>query len=193
MRSWRSIKRNPISKILRSRRSRRSTWYLNPSRTVRGTEIKTVPFHITKHFFNPHAASISPQSHLSVGQIGCQSPRLFLSDFPVNQQVDQIDMLFCQPAFAQPDTAPCFFNPAAKVVPIGLMRQTNVRRGLLPQNRLPTPLIQLLKHRHRAKFSVSHQQNSHAFRQKTINVRQQGQLDFSRAMPTSIGYPTPGN
>ena len=97
-------------------------------------QVKAMSFHFAKHLFNPHATRVSLQSHLSVRQIGRQAPGFFLTGFPANQQVDQIDMLLCQPTFAQPDTGTRFFNPAAKVIPLRLMRQTNVRRGLLPQN-----------------------------------------------------------
>ena len=150
-------------------------------------------FHITKHFFNPHAASISLQSHLSVRQIGCQAPGLFLADLPVSQQVDRIDVFFCQPSLVQPGTATCFLNPTAKIIPFNLMRQTNVRRGFLPQNIVPTPLNQLLKYRYRPQFGISYQQNSHSSRQKAVNIGQQGQLGAGGAVSANMRYPTPGN
>ncbi len=150
-------------------------------------------FHITKHFFNPHAASISLQSHLSVRQIGCQAPGLFLADLPVSQQVDRIGVFFCQPSLAQPGTGTCFLNPTAKIIPFNLMRQTNVRRGFLPQNIVPVSLIQLLKYRYRPKFGISYQQNSHSSRQKTVDIGQQGQLGAGGAVSANMRYPTPGN
>ena len=90
-------------------------------------QIKTMLFHVAEHFLNPHSASVSPQSQLPVRQAGCQTPRSFFTAFPMDQQIHRIDLTFCQPSFSQPDAGTCFLSPTTKVLPRGLVSQTDMR------------------------------------------------------------------
>jgi len=111
-------------------------------------QIKAVFFHITKHFLDPHSTRIGSQSHLFIGQIGCQTPGLFLTHSPVSQQIHRVNPTFGQPAFSQPKASTRFIDPTAKILPFTLPRQTNMGRHFLTQNVVPMPLVQLLQYLH---------------------------------------------
>lgn len=57
-------------------------------------QVKTMSFQITKHFFNPHPASIITQGHLSVWHVGGQAPMFVFTCFPVCQQANWVNLLF---------------------------------------------------------------------------------------------------
>ena len=67
-------------------------------------QVKAMFLEIAEHFFDPHSAAITAQSHLPVRQIGGQAPGLFLADLPVNQQVGRVNLFDRQIASSQPDT-----------------------------------------------------------------------------------------
>ena len=156
-------------------------------------QIKTMPFQVTKHFFNPHSASISLKGQRSIRQIGHQTPGLVFASSPMHQQIDRIDFALCQPTHAQPAALPRLLHPTAKVMPIGFLRQTDMYRGFLSQNVVPTPLIQLFQPFHRPKFAIAHQQYGKTCRQQAANIAQQLQLGRSATMPAHMPHPHPSN
>jgi hypothetical protein len=61
-----------------------------PSMTQhRALQIKSMSFHIAKHFFRPHPATVCLQHHPPIGQIGRQTPRFVFANLPIDQQVNR--------------------------------------------------------------------------------------------------------
>ncbi len=48
--------------------------------------------HLRKDYFRPHSSRITTQSLLPIRQVSCQTPGLIFSCFPMDQQVDRIDL-----------------------------------------------------------------------------------------------------
>ena len=48
--------------------------------------------HLRKDYFRPHSSRITAQSLLPIRQVSCQTPRLIFSCFPMDQQIDRIDL-----------------------------------------------------------------------------------------------------
>ena len=106
-----------------------------------GFQIKPVPFQVTKHFFNPHSASISLKGELAIRQIGDQTPGFLLAHSPMDQQVGRVDFALGQPSLAQPAALPGLLYPTTKVMPSSFRRQTDMHRSFLTQDIIPAPQI----------------------------------------------------
>jgi len=63
-----------------------------------------VTFQITKHFFDPHSASIILRGHAQIGKVGDQTKRFFLNAATMHEQANRIIFLGGQIALSQLDT-----------------------------------------------------------------------------------------
>jgi site-specific DNA recombinase len=149
--------------------------------------------HLHKDYFNPHPASIIGQGHLTIGQIGGQAPGFFLADFPMGQQTDWINMLFCQAASSQPDALTGLMDITAERLPTTALIEPDPSIAFLTQNIEPMPLIQLAQDCDRAKFTVSDQKNRCSAGDQLTNIGQQSQLLPGSAVPFDAFDPGPGD
>lgn len=149
--------------------------------------------HLRKDYFNPHPASIITQGHLTIWNVRHQTPRLFLADFPVGQQVDRVNMRFGQTGFPQPEAFPRLLDKAAESLPTLGFVHPHLSVGLLTQHIEPSQAIQLTQDFHGSKFGVAHQKNRCSRRKQWAHVGQQGQLFPGRAMPAHVLDPRPGD
>jgi site-specific DNA recombinase len=149
--------------------------------------------HLHKDYFNPHPATIISQGHAQIRQIGGQAPRLFLADFPIDQQVGWIDLLGCQFASPEPDTLTGPLDETAEGLPTLLRVEKNPAVAFLAQDIEPSPLIELTQDCHSTKFTVSYQENGRFGGDQLANIGQQGQLLISATVPADVFDPSPGN
>jgi site-specific DNA recombinase len=149
--------------------------------------------HLRKDYFDPHSASVIVEGHPTIGQIGCQTPGLFLTNFPMCQQVDRIDLALSQANLAQPNTLARLLDKATEILPTILFIQPYMCTGFLAQNVEPPPGIQLSQDFHRPKFGVANQKDRGSFGKQCANIGKQGQMLSSSTMTAYIFDPRPSN
>ncbi len=94
----------------------------------------------------------------------------------MNQQVDRINLFGGQISMSQPYTLSGLLNITAECLPAALFVELNACISFLTQDIEPMPLVQLVQDHHRAKSTVSDQENSISSREQGVDERQQGQL-----------------
>jgi hypothetical protein len=77
----------------------------------------------------------------------------------VDQQIRRVDVFRSQVAMAEPMAFTSPVNKAAKGLPLALVIEPETRIGLLPENIVPFPLIQLFQDIQSTKFAISNQKN----------------------------------
>jgi hypothetical protein len=140
-----------------------------------------------------HSAFIELHRHLQVRQVSGQTPRIFFSDLPMNQQVDRINLFGGQISVSQPNTLSGLLNITADCLPATLFDEPNACISFLTQDIEPMPLVQPAQDRNRAKSTVSEQENSVYNREQGMDERQQGRLFPGCAMPFDMLDPGPCN
>ncbi len=94
----------------------------------------------------------------------------------MDQQVDRVNLFGSQIAATQPEALTGTLNEISKGAPTLNFIEPEQRITFLTQDIAPTPAIQLAQDRHRAKFTVSDQENSRATGDQLLHIGQQGQL-----------------
>jgi hypothetical protein len=94
----------------------------------------------------------------------------------MNQQVDRINLFGGQISMSQPNTLSGLLNITAECLSAALFVEPNACISFLTQDIEPMPLVQLVQDHHRAKSTVSDQENSISSREQGVDERQQGQL-----------------
>src|SRR6266536_2488002 len=80
-------------------------------------QIEAMPFQISKHLLNPHAAAIQADSGSNCPLVGCQKPRLFLAFSPINDHMGELIMGLGQPCPTEPATTG-FVQEAVEALPL---------------------------------------------------------------------------
>ena len=150
-------------------------------------------FQITEHLFDPHSTPVKLQGHTQIRQIGSQTPGFFLTDLPMHQQVDRVNLLGRQTATSQPDALTGFVDVTTECLPAALLIEPNTCIGFLAQDIEPMPSIQLAQDCHRAKFAVSDQKNSCSCGDQLAHIGQQSQMLSGSTVSFDVLDPGPGN
>ena len=132
-------------------------------------------FEVAIHLFDPHSASVAAQSHLSIGQIGGQTPGLSFTDFPMDQQMGRVNLLESQITTAQPDTLTRSLDEAGESLPTIVLLDPDTIVASLAQNIEP-PVKRgkyCPQNRDRAEFAVAHQENGCPIRDQAAHIGQQ--------------------
>src|SRR4030067_1483221 len=146
-------------------------------------------FEVAEHFFNPHPASIKPQNHTWIRQIGSQAPGFFFSDLPMNQQIDRINLLDRQIAHSQPETLARFLDISAELLPTALFAEPDACIGFLTQDIEPAPLIQLAQDCHGTKFPIPNQKDGGSGWKQFPHIGQQSHLFARTPLPFDMLNP----
>jgi hypothetical protein len=125
--------------------------------------------------------------------LGGQQPRLSLSRLPAGQQVDAISMPLGQPRRSQPDAITGLTYQIAEGLPRGMALAFRQVLGFLAQHIAPLPLVQLAKHLHGSKFTITDHQNLSISGNEPPDIGQQRQVLVARTVPTLASHPGPSD
>jgi len=147
-----------------------------------GFQVKAMSFHISVHFFNPHA-DLHPAQALVTQAVGHQVPGIVFTRFPMQHQPEPTCVMLL--GQAHPAHIAGFVFRQVKGIEFlsTLIFLIDLDRAFLPDDEVPTPLLEPAQQRHMLKLRISHHPDLSISRQQRGEPDKQGPLGFHVRRP----------